>query len=146
MGHEDVARWLRPAGETAPFSVAECESWACRRAAHWEAFGFGEWMVFDGGQPVARGGLGHTVANGRAEVELGWAVAPSHQRRGIATGLALQGLAEAEERGIEGVVAYTRADNLASRRTAEAAGLELECAFPHAGLPHVLYRKMRPIR
>jgi RimJ/RimL family protein N-acetyltransferase len=146
MGHPDVARWLRPANLTGPFTPEECADWARRKAAHWDAFGFGEWMAFDGDTPVGRGGLGHTVAARRAEVELGWAVAPSHQGRGIATWLALEGLAVAEERGIEGVVAYTRADNEASRRTAEKAGLELERAFPHAGFPHVLYRKMRPIR
>jgi RimJ/RimL family protein N-acetyltransferase len=146
MGHPEVSRWLRPAGVTTVFSLEECEDLARRRAAHWEAFGFGEWLAFDGEAPVARGGLGHTVAAGRAEVELGWAVAPSHHRRGIAVGLALKGLALAEERGIDGVVAYTRVDNEASRRTAERAGLELERAFPHAGLPHVLYRKTRPIR
>ena len=146
MGHAEVARWLRPADVTGPFSEEECEDLARRRAAHWEAFGFGEWLALDGDAAVARGGLGHTVAAGRAEVELGWAVAPSHQRRGVATWLALEGLAVAEERGIEGVVAYTRADNEASRRIAERAGLTLERAFPHAGYPHVLYRKMRPSR
>jgi RimJ/RimL family protein N-acetyltransferase len=146
MGAPEVSRWLRPAGSTAPFTLEEAEDWARRRAAQWQAFGYGEWLALDGETPVARGGLGHTVVDGRAEVELGWAVAPSHQGRGIATRLALAGLAVAQERGIEGVVAYTRADNEASRRTAERAGLSLEKAFPHAGLPHVLYRKMRPIR
>jgi RimJ/RimL family protein N-acetyltransferase len=145
LGEPEVARWLRPAGVTTPFSIEESEDWARRRAAQWAAFGYGEWLVFDGERPVARGGLGHTVAAGRAEVELGWAVVPSHQRRGIAARLALAGLAVAGERGIEGVIAYTRVDNEASRRVAERAGLRLDRAFEHAGLPHVLYRKMRPI-
>lgn len=145
MNPPAVSRWLRPAGNTTPFTLEECEDWARRRAAQWHAFGYGEWLVLDGDAAIARGGLGHTVVDGRSEVELGWAVAPSHQRRGIATRLALDGLAVARERGIEGVVAYTRADNEASRRTAERAGLSLEKSFRHAGLPHVLYRKMRPI-
>ena len=146
MGSPDVSRWLRPANVTTPFTPEECDDWARRRDAHWRAFGYGEWLALDGETPVARGGLGHTVVDGRAEVELGWAVATSHQGRGIATKLARQGLAVAQERGIEGVVAYTRVDNEASRRTAERVGLTLEKAFMHAGLPHVLYRKMRPIR
>ena len=147
MGHAEVSRWLRPADRTGEiFTVEECGDWARRKAAHWELFGIGEWLAFDGETPVGRGGLNHTVAGGRAEVELGWAVAPSHQGRGIATWLALEGLAAAGERGITGVVAYTRVDNEASRRVAERAGLELERSFEHAGFPHVLYRKMRPIR
>ena len=140
LGHPEVSRWLRPKGVTEPLSLAECETMARSRAAQWEAFAYGEWLVLDGETPVARGGLNHTVVDGRAEVELGWAVAPSHQRQGLAIDLARKGLAVAQERGIRGVVAYTRADNEPSRRVAERVGLRLERAFGHAGYPHVLYR------
>src|SRR4051794_10072984 len=98
MGDPEVGRWLRPRGRGDPLTLAECEDWARRHAAHWETFGYGEWLVLDADAPVARGGLGHTVVAGRAEVELGWAVAVAHQGRGIATRLALDGLAVAEER------------------------------------------------
>jgi ribosomal-protein-alanine N-acetyltransferase len=146
LGHPEVSRWLRPAGVTSPFSPAECDEWAARGAAHWAAHGFGEWVVRHDGEPVARGGLHHTLADGRAEVEVGWAVAPAAWGRGIATAIGHWSLEAAAERGIDGVVAFTRVDNAASRRVMEKLGLRYEREFVHAGLPHVLYRNTRPNR
>jgi hypothetical protein len=41
------------------------------------------------------------------------------------------------------LVAYTRADNAASRRVMDKLGLTYEREFEHAGYPHVLYRTIR---
>jgi len=122
------------------FSLSDCEGWVARDAAHHAAHGFGPWLLFDGGQAVARGGLRHTLADGRAEVELAWLVARERWGEGIASRIARDALAAAAKRGIEGVVAFTRVDNVASRRVMEKAGLVQERDFEHAGLPHVLYR------
>ena len=146
LGDPEVARWLRPAGRSEAFDEDECARMAERYAAHWRAHGFGMWLARDGGEVVGRGGAGHTLAPGRAEVEVGWAVASSHRGRGVGTLLGRAGMEAAAERGIDGVVAFTRVDNLASRRVMEKLGLRLERAFTHAGLPHVLYRNSRPIR
>jgi hypothetical protein len=40
------------------------------------------------------------------------------------------------------VVAFTRVDNLASRRVMAHLGLTCEREFTYAGLPHVLYRTL----
>jgi RimJ/RimL family protein N-acetyltransferase len=52
-------------------------------------------------------------------------------------------LAATAERGIANLVAYTRVDNVASRRVMEKLGLTHERDFEHAGYPHVLYRTIR---
>ena len=80
----EVSRWLRPAGIAEPISREEAERWAHGDAAHWRAHGFGPWLLRDGGTPVARGGLRHTLVDGRAEVEALWAVARTHWGRGVA--------------------------------------------------------------
>ncbi len=49
----------------------------------------------------------------------------------------------AAERGITDVVAFTRVDNIASRRVMDKLGLTHERDFEHAGYPHVLYRTIR---
>jgi ribosomal-protein-alanine N-acetyltransferase len=135
-----VAVWLRPAGSSGPFSRAECEAMAGRDVAHWAAHGFGPWLVLDGETGVGRGGLHHTVADGRAEVEIGWFVARERWGEGLAALMGERALALAAERGIAGVVAFTRVDNGASQRVMQKLGMTYEKDFVHAGLPHVMYR------
>jgi ribosomal-protein-alanine N-acetyltransferase len=59
--------------------------------------------------------------------------------RGIATELGRHALASAAEAGFERIVAFTRTENLASRRVMEKLGLSYERDFTHAGYPHVMY-------
>ena len=47
----------------------------------------------------------------------------------------------ARELGLAEVVAFTLAENVASRRVMERAGFALDGTVEHAGLPHVLYRR-----
>ena len=80
------------------------------------------------------------IVDRRGEVELDWAVASALWGRGVGTAMGRHALAAAAERGITNLVAYTRADNAASRRVMEKLGLTHERDFEHAGYPHVLYR------
>jgi RimJ/RimL family protein N-acetyltransferase len=114
---------------------------------HWRTHGFGLWLLRDRGtgQMVGRGGLQHTDATGDDEVEIAWAIAPERWRQGLATELALVCMSVAfEQLELGSVIAYTRPDNIASRRVMEKAGLVLERTFPAAsGRDQVLYRRHR---
>jgi RimJ/RimL family protein N-acetyltransferase len=143
VAHPDVWRWLVPADSTGPITAAECDAWARRDAAHWTAHGFGKWLVLERGAVVARGGLGVTFVEGRAEVEIGWAVRRDRWGRGLATFVAREAVAAGAALGLESVVAFTRTDNRASLRVMEKAGLRVEREFEHAGWPHILCRAPR---
>lgn len=139
LGDPEVAYWLRPAGESGPFSRAECEQIIVRKLAHWTAFGFGMSLAFNDGRCVGRSTVGYNLVDGRAEVEIGWAVVRDSWGRGHATELGRHALAAASDAGFERIVAFTRPDNLASRRVMAKLGLRYEGDFTHSGHPHVLY-------
>jgi ribosomal-protein-alanine N-acetyltransferase len=143
MSDPEVAKWLRPKGVSGPFTLEECEATAARDAAHWAAHGFGPWLAWDGDIPAARCGLKHTIVDGRGEVEVGWVVASHYWGRGVGTAMGRHALAAGAERGIADIVAFTRVENIASRRVMEKLGLTYERDFEHAGYPHVLYRTIR---
>jgi ribosomal-protein-alanine N-acetyltransferase len=140
LSDPEVAVWLRPRGVTGPFRLAECEAMVPTAVAHWAAHGFGSWLAWDGGVCAGRCLLKHSIADGRGEVEIGWAVARSYWGRGLATAMGRHALAVAAEHSVTNVVAFTRVDNLASQRVMQKLGLTYEREFEHAGLPHVLYR------
>ena len=144
LGDPEVAYWLRPAGESGPFSRAECEQIIVRKLAHWTAFGFGMSLAFSDGRCVGRSTVGYNLVDGRAEVEIGWAVVRDGWGRGLATELGRHALAAASDAGFERIVAFTRPDNLASRRVMEKLGLQHQRDFTHAGHPHVLYVTTSP--
>jgi ribosomal-protein-alanine N-acetyltransferase len=139
LGNAEVARWLRPAGVDGAFTRAECAATVARKAAHWTSHGFGTSLAFDGERCVGWSILQHSLVAGHSEVEIGWAVARELWGRGIATELGRHALDCATAAGFERIVAFTRPDNLASRRVMEKLGLRYERDFTHAGLPHVLY-------
>ncbi len=140
LSDPEVARWLRSAGSVAPFSPAECAHKASEDAAHWAAHGFGSWIVLDEGAVVARGGPRFRVLDGRAELEIAWAVVSSRWGQGIATAVGRAAMSAAAERGAAEVVAFTRTDNVASLRVMEKLSMTREREFLLAGLPHVLAR------
>ena len=140
LSDPEVAVWLRPRGVSGPFTPAECSEMVDRGVAHWQAHGFGYWLAWDGDACVGRGLLKHSIVDGRGEVEIGWAVARTHSGRGIATDLGRHALGVAAEHGLRSVVAFTRVENLASRRVMEKLGMSYEGDFSHAGYPHVRYR------
>jgi [ribosomal protein S5]-alanine N-acetyltransferase len=137
--HPEVAVWLRPAGLSGPFTLAECEAIVARKVAHWTAHDFGISFAWEGETCVGLSIIQHSVVNGRSEVEIGWTVARECWGRGIATYLGQDALAVASSLGLHRVVAFTRTDNAASRRVMEKLGLCHERDFQHGGLAHVLY-------
>jgi RimJ/RimL family protein N-acetyltransferase len=113
---------------------------------HWERHGFGMWLVRDRatGEMVGRGGLQYTYWVGLDEIEAGWAVMPERWGQGLATELAHACVGAAfGPLGLRELVAFTMLENLASRRVMEKAGFTYERDIVHAGLPHVLYRRVR---
>jgi ribosomal-protein-alanine N-acetyltransferase len=141
LGDPRVAETLQASG--APASDAEVKDNLNAKLYHWATHGFGFWMLYDRatGEFVGRGGLQHTRATGRDEVEIGWAIVPSRWGQGLATELALVSVeAGFRELGLDELIAFTRSDNVASRRVMEKAGLSYDREFEHVGLPHVLYR------
>jgi RimJ/RimL family protein N-acetyltransferase len=114
---------------------------------HWDAHGFGMWLMRDRetGEMVGRGGLQWTtyVAD-LNDVEVGWSVVPERWRQGLATELALASIDVAfGPLGLNELVAFTLPDNVASRRVMEKAGFAYERDILHVGLAHVLYRRSR---
>lgn len=139
LGDPEVAHWLRGADESGPFTRPECEEIIARKVAHWTAHGFGMSLGFSDGRCVGRSTIGYNLVDGRAELEIGWAVARDSWGRGLATELGRHALATATAAGFDRIVAFARPDNLASRRVMEKLGLTHERDFTHHGHPHVLF-------
>ena len=138
LGDPEIAAWLRPAGESGPFSSAECEAIVAQKIAHWTAHGFGTRLALEDGRCIGWSLIGHCLVCGHSEVEIGWIVARDRWGQGIGTELGRQALAAARSLGLRRVVAFTRHDNLASRRVMEKLGMRYEVDLQYAGLPHVL--------
>ncbi len=139
LGDPEVAHWLRPAGTSGAFTRAECEEIIARKLAHWAAHGFGMSLGFSDGRCVGRATTGYNLVHGHAELEIGWAVARDMWGCGIATALGRHALRTGSEAGFQRIVAFTRVDNVGSRRVMEKLGLRYERDFIHSGHPHVLY-------
>jgi [ribosomal protein S5]-alanine N-acetyltransferase len=141
-----VATWHRHAGQDGPFTLRECEAQVARGVAHWDAHGFGRMLAFEEERCIGWSLLHHTAATGRGEIEIGWTVARDRWGQGIATELGADAVSRARARGLRRLVAFTRHDNLASRRVMEKLGFDHERDFEYAGWPHVLYREPGPAR
>jgi RimJ/RimL family protein N-acetyltransferase len=138
LGDPAVAAWYRSSG---PFTLAECEEMVARKVAHRAAHRFGWSLAWDGDACVGWGVAQYCIVDGFSEVEIGWAVARSHWRRGIAYRLGQHALTEVSALGLRGVVAYTRQDNIASRGVMTKLRMTYEKPFDFDGQAHVLYRK-----
>ena len=127
-----------------PPSEAEVYAGLIEAIGHWELHAFGLWLLRDrsSGELVGRGGLQHTWVTGRNEVEVAWAIVPALWGRGIATESARVSLDAAfGPLELPEVIAYTREDNLASRRVMEKTNFTVERAFVTEGTEQVLYRR-----
>jgi ribosomal-protein-alanine N-acetyltransferase len=115
---------------------------------HWERYGFGMWLLRDraNGEMVGRGGLQWaTYVKDLDDVEAGWSVVPERWRQGLATELARAAIDVAfGPLELSEIVAFTRPDNIASRRVMEKTGFVYDREIVHASLPHVLYRLRAP--
>jgi RimJ/RimL family protein N-acetyltransferase len=109
---------------------------------HWERRGFGTYLVGDRAtdEPIGWAGLKETDLGGAGGVEVLYAIAASHWRRGIATEAARAVVEVAREIGLPALVCFTLVDNVGSQRTMAAAGFTGREEVEHAGLPHVLAR------
>lgn len=144
MLHPDVLRttWYDPDPPTRSHIVVKLAG----DIDHWDRYGFGPWLLRDRSnrQLVGRGGLKHTTASGVDEVEIGWSIHPDRWGEGLATELARASVRTAfDVLGLDGVIAYTANDNVASWRVMEKAGMEFDREIVAVGLPHVLYRARR---
>jgi ribosomal-protein-alanine N-acetyltransferase len=110
--------------------------------------GFGLWCVDLGGACIGFTGL--SVPWFRDGVEVGWRIQSQHWGQGYATEAAQASLADGFDRvGLDEVISFTAASNLASRRVMEKLGMrrDPDGDFEHPSLPdghplrpHVLYR------
>lgn len=141
LADDEVSFWLTPAAGSEPLGPDDFSSMAARKAAHWAAHGFGQWLALADGEPVGRGGLQHAIVNGRGEVEIGWAVARSHWGRGVGSHIAAHGMELAHELGITSVVAFTRYDNQRSLALIARCGMTFEREFAYHGHRQLLYRR-----
>jgi RimJ/RimL family protein N-acetyltransferase len=138
LGDPEVAAWFRSSG---PFTLAECEEMVVRKVAHRTVHRFGWSLGWEGEACVGWSVAQYCIVDGVSEVEIGWTVARSHWRRGIASRLGEHALTEVTSLGLRSVVAYTRQDNVASRGVMTKLGMSYEKNFDFNGEPHVLYRK-----
>ncbi len=138
LGDPEVAAWLRSSG---PFTLAECDEMVTRKVAHRVAHRFGWSLGWEGDTCIGWGVAQYCIVDGVSEVEIGWAVARSHWRRGLASRLGQHALTEVASLALGSIVAYTREDNVASRGVMTKLGMTYEKRFDLDGEPHVLYRK-----
>lgn len=139
-----VAKTLMPTGR--PPSDATLVAGLDEKIRHWDRYGFGLWMLRDraSGEMVGRGGLQHTWATGRDEVEVGWAIVPERWGQGLATELAGASIEAAfGPLDLPEVIAYTLPSNIASKRVMEKTGFEFEREIVASGRPHLLFRLRR---
>ena len=136
-----VAAWLRPK-PLRPFTEADPPALLVRDLRHWEEHGWGPWVVDTDDGFAGRAWLNMTRVAGERAVELAWAIVGSAHGRGLATAAACAGVERARELGLEQVVSFTLPHNVASRRVMEKAGMTFDRDITHAGLPHVLYRRL----
>jgi len=125
--------------------AAQTAAYMSRNLQHWDDYGFGLWLLHDGGDQVAgRAVLRHLLVDGTDEVELGYGLHPRFWGRGLATEVAKALLRLArEELRIAAPVAITLPANVGSQRVLVKAGLVYERNIDHEGIAHLLYRARR---
>jgi [ribosomal protein S5]-alanine N-acetyltransferase len=139
----EVESWLRPS-PLPPFTAQALDELIDSDRIHWEDHDFGPWVLIEKESAAfaGRGGLAWTAVEGMAEVELPWSIEPRFHGQGLATEAATAACEWARELGLVEVIALTLPTNLASQRVAEKAGFEQVDEVLHAGLPHLLFRRL----
>lgn len=138
-----------------PLDFAESETFRARIARHFEAHGYGFCGVFRRNAPGLVGLVGLLnipwSARFTPAVEIGWRIAPAHQRQGYAEEAARMALAHGfGALALPEIVAFTIPANAPSWRLMEKLGMRAEGRFAHPALPeghamreHLLYRLRR---
>ncbi len=122
---------------------AQTRDYLEKNLAHWEAHGFGVWILRDRASALVAGRalLRHVVLEGVDDVEVGYSLDPACWGRGLATEIAAACLEHARnDLRLTTVVALTTAPNTRSRRVLEKVGMSLERELLVEGKPHLLYR------
>jgi RimJ/RimL family protein N-acetyltransferase len=141
--HPEVSAWMRPDPQP-PATAADIEAMVEGDRREWEELGFGPWAVFDRAEDsfVGRVGLQPRNLEGEEAIEVAWAIDPARHGEGLATEAALAALKLARQAGLDEVVALVQPTNLASRAVAAKAGFREAGKIEHAGLPHIIYRRV----
>lgn len=140
---------------TSPMTRAESDAWAARLQAHIAVHGWGFWAAERRDAPGCIGAVGLMHVPWEADftpaVEIGWRIAPAHQRQGLAEEAARLALdAGFGPIGLGEIVAFTVPGNQPSWRLMEKLGMAPAGGFEHPRLPdghplrrHLLYRQTR---
>jgi RimJ/RimL family protein N-acetyltransferase len=142
LNDEDISKWL--GGRRSIDDIARAIE---TERQHWQEHGFGPWVVIEpsSGEVVARGGLRHAQVRDHDEVELFFAVSPLLWGKGLATALAQAALELAfVHLRLLSVVSFTTHANRASQRVLQKLQFTQEAVFEHAGMPHILFRRLSP--
>jgi RimJ/RimL family protein N-acetyltransferase len=145
----------------APMAAAESDAWGARLQEHIATHGWGFWAVELRAAPGCIGAVGlmHIpwpvpvpgLAPLAPAVEIGWRIAPGHQRQGLAEEAARLALAAGfGPIGLAEILAFTVPANAPSWRLMEKLGMRRVGGFEHPRLPeghrlrpHLLYRLQR---
>jgi RimJ/RimL family protein N-acetyltransferase len=126
----------------APFTREKTQEWIEQNLGRYQRDGVGLWAVEsrETGELLGDCGPVARTIDGADEVEVGWHVRRSHQRRGIATEAARACCRYAfEELGVGRLISLIRPENAPSRGVAEKLGMSVEKEIEYAGLPHYVY-------
>ena len=155
---EDVAAFAELSADPAVMEyLVPLPGWVARARAHWEQYGFGQWVVEIAGEASFIGVVGLNTISYEAHftpaVEIAWRLARAYWNRGYATEAARAALDYGFEKlALREIVATMVPANQRSRRVMERLGMtrapEDDFDVPH--LPegplkrHVLYRLPSP--
>lgn len=150
----DVMRYLLPFPDRAAVDV-----WVAAARAHWQTYGFGQWVVEIPGEAGFIGVIGLSRVRWALPfapaIEAAWRLARSYWGKGYAQEAARAAVDDGFARlQLEEIVAFTLPSNLESRRVMERLGMTRDPAedfdFDHPRMPpghpgrrHVLYRIRR---
>ena len=112
---------------------------------HWTLRGYGYFALEEKSSGEFVGRAGFTNPAGWPGFELGWTVAPAHQRKGFASEAAERLLRFAyEDLDMKHVISLIHKDNIPSRRVAEKLGETVEGETVVIGMPVLIYGIDRP--
>lgn len=136
-----VAEWY---GE---WTREQIDEEVARIAQAWLVAGVHKWMAYDRvtGERIGRGGLSRAHVDGRACLEIGWALHHKFWHRGYATEIGRAGLAFAfNELDADEVVSFTETHNERSRAVMERLGFSYQKDITIDGGTFALYAIDRP--
>ena len=117
-----------------------------RHLRHWDRNEFGIWLFsnLSNGKSIGYCGLRKYELGGEPETELFYGVRSKFFRMGYGFEMASAVVdAGFKDLDLRSVIAFTLADNSASRALMMKLGMQYEGVIEHACMPHVLYRLTR---